>query len=348
MLRIILIAVYILICAGAISAYVTGDVEKPSVISGNELVAFITLFLVSQIVTVLDLLIRKKQIQIISAIYFGLLVGVLLSYGFIQALHPVLPPHSLFRPIVSTLLVLMLPYLCISFLLQTKDDFRFIIPFVEFSRELKGGSPLIVDSSALIDGRMSEVVETNIFNSELLIPRYVIHEVQEVADSNDKTRRVRGRRGLEVLTKLQNNPKAQVVIVETNELNYQTDQVDSQLVELAKSRGGRLLTNDFNLNKVATAQGVLVINLNDISNALKPRHLPGDRLRIKLIKQGESHGQGVGYLDDGTMVVCENTGHMMGKEIDVIITSMLQSSSGRMIFAKQVHRTSVGNAATYK
>ncbi len=342
MFRIILIAVYMLICAGAFLAYVTGDVKRPYFVEGNELATFIGLFLISQSVTVIDLLFRRKRIEVISAVYFGLLVGVLLSYGFIQALNPVIPEGSLFRPIVSTLLVLMLPYLCISFLLQTKDDFRFIIPFVEFSRELKGGSPLIVDSSALIDGRMVEVVETNIFDAELIIPRFVLHEVQEVADSHDKSRRVRGRRGLEVLTKLQSHPKAQVTVVETNELDYQTGQVDSQLVELAKSRGGRLLTNDYNLNKVATAQGVPVINLNDVSNALKPRHLPGDRLRIKLIKQGESHGQGVGYLDDGTMVVCENTSHMMGQDIDVIITSMLQSSAGRMIFARQVHKTSSG------
>jgi uncharacterized protein YacL len=235
---------------------------------------------------------------------------------------------------------LILPYLCISLLLQTKDDFRFVIPYVEFSRELKGGKPLILDSSALIDGRIADVMDTKIIDAQLVVPQFVLHEIQDIADSNDKMRRTRGRRGLDVLSKLQNSPNAEVRMHDAPDRAGDHLSVDQRLVLLAKELGGRVVTNDFNLNKVASVQGVDVVNLNDVANSLKPRYLPGERVQIRIMKEGESAGQGVGYLDDGTMVVCEQAQHLVGKEIDVIVTSMLQSSAGRMIFGRQVHQAS--------
>jgi uncharacterized protein YacL len=225
-------------------------------------------------------------------------------------------------------------------LLQTKDDFRFLIPYVEFSRELKGNRPLVIDSSALIDGRIADLVETRIIDSQLVVPQFVLREVQEVADSADKMRRTRGRRGLEVLSKLQSSPHADVRVRENSGDDPQGLSVDQRLVDVAKRMGGRVVTNDFNLSKVAGVQGVEVINLNDVANALKPRYLPGERLRIRILKEGEAAGQGIGYLDDGTMVVCEQANHLIGQDIDIIVTSMLQSSAGRMIFGRQVHHTS--------
>jgi uncharacterized protein YacL len=158
--------------------------------------------------------------------------------------------------------------------------------------------------------------------------------MQTIADSSDKMRRTRGRRGLDVLTKLQQNPKVDVRMHEVKDKDLAELTVDQRLVALAKRLGGRVVTNDFNLNKVASVQGVEVINLNDVSNALKPRYLPGEQLRIKIIREGESFGQGVGYLDDGTMVVCENASGLVGKDIEVVVTSMLQNSAGRMIFGR--------------
>ncbi|MBM4075316.1 MAG: PIN/TRAM domain-containing protein, partial [Planctomycetes bacterium] len=242
------------------------------------------------------------------------------------------PPELANVPAV--LLGIMMPYLCISFLLQTKDDFRFIIPYVEFAKEVKGGRPIIVDTSSLIDGRISDFMDTNVLDNELVIPNFVLEELQSIADSNDKMRRVRGRRGLEVLTKLQQNPKVEVRLLDARDKELSEMTVDLRLVALAKRMTGRIITNDFNLNKVAGVQGVDVINLNDVSNSLKPRYLPGELLRLKIIREGEGIAQGVGYLDDGTMVVVEQASSMVGKEIDVAVTSMLQNSSGRMIFGR--------------
>jgi len=343
MLLIILRCLYAIVCIGTILAYVTqgldGGSDPPGFIGQHRFLGFILLLVVTQLVTVFDLVFPRKRIEVISAVYFGLLIGFLLSYLFIQALTPAIAQWE-YREVAIVLTTLVIPYLCISLLLQTKDDFRFIIPYVEFSRDLKAGKPLVVDSSALIDGRIAEVVDTHIIDGLLVVPQFILHEVQEIADSNDKLRRTRGRRGLEVLSKLQNNPNVEIKMHETDKSVGDGLSIDQRLVEVAKLLGGRVVTNDFNLNKVASVQGIDVINLNDVANALKPRYLPGERLRIKVIREGESQGQGVGYLDDGTMVVCESANHLIGKEIDIIVTSVLQSSAGRMIFGRQVHTSS--------
>ncbi len=334
MWRIILWVVYAVICGGTFATYVNtvGDPPKPQFMADRPFITFVVLFLLSQLVPAIDLVIRRKRIETVSAVYFGLLIGVLLSYLLATALGPVVGED--FKPLVIIVATVTLPYICISLLLQTKDDFRFIIPYVEFSRELKGGTPLVLDSSALIDGRIADVVDTNILDSEIIVPKFVLHEVQDIADSGDKMRRTRGRRGLEVLAKLQNNPKTDIRVYESKHDDSRENSVDQKLVELAKQLNGRVVTSDFNLNKVASVQGVPVVNLNDVANSLKPRYLPGEKLRIKVIKEGESHGQGVGYLDDGTMVICEQASHLIGNEIDVTVTSVLQSSAGRMIFGR--------------
>jgi uncharacterized protein YacL len=327
MMLLILRVAYLLICAGSILAYITTEAADdksaalPQIVENNKVAAYFVLLFLSQIVTITDLLIRRKRIEFISAIYFGILIGVLLAYLMIQALTPVVPVTSQYHTALVLLTLLILPYICVSLLLQTKDEFRFVIPYVEFQRELKGGRPLVVDSSSLIDGRIADVVETQIIESQLIVPDFVLAEVQDVADSSDKNRRTRGRRGLEVLAKLQQSTHVDV-------------KVDQKVVALAKQIRGGVLTNDFNLNKVASVQGIPVINLNDLANALKPRYIPGERLNIRVIREGEGSGQGVGYLDDGTMVVCENASALVGKEIGVTVTSVLQASAGRMIFGK--------------
>jgi len=366
MLLMILRVAYLLICAGAILAYITSDVDQtdtslvpmnldgkivmvpkvgsgggvmPTVIRNNKATAFFTLLGISQIFTVVDLVIRKKRIDVISGIYFGVLVGILLAYLFIQALTPVIPQTNSYHTAVVLITLLAFPYICVSLLLQTKDDFRFVIPYVEFQRDLKSGRPLVVDSSSLIDGRIADVIETQIIESQLIVPDFILAEVQDVADSSDKNRRIRGRRGLEVLAKMLQSVNVDVKVMETNRADYKSMTVDQKVVALAKTVRGGVITNDFNLNKVASVQGIPVINLNDVSNALRPRYIPGERLQIKIIKEGEGPGQGVGYLDDGTMVVCENAANLAGKDISVIVTSVLQSSAGRMIFGKMVYQT---------
>ena len=334
MLLIIIRLLYVFICAGAIAALIGNEAKRPEIANTHTFGAFFVLFGISQIVTIVDLLVKRKRIDVISAIYFGLLVGILLSFLLMLAVEPVLNQvnYSDWIPAVNGISALILCYLSVSMILQTKDDFRFIIPYVEFARELKGGRPLILDSSALIDGRITDIAETRMIDAQMIVPSFILKEVQDIADSTDKSRRIRGRRGLDVLAKLQNIAHAEVSVREADETKGKS--VDQRLVNLSKILAGRIVTNDFNLNKVANVQGVDVINLNDMASALRPRYLPGDRLRVKVQREGESYGQGVGYLDDGTMVVCEQSQDLIGKDIDAVVTSVLQSSAGRMIFAR--------------
>ena len=226
-------------------------------------------------------------------------------------------------------------YVCISTLLQTKDDFRFIIPYMEFSKEVKGARPLVLDTSVVIDGRIADVAETRVIDQPMVVPRFVLQELQSIADSSDKLRRNRGRRGLDILNRLQKSPGIEVRIhdAEIPELAG-IREVDQRLVVLAKHLGGKVVTNDYNLNKIARLQGVEVINLNDLANAMKPIVLPGESLTVKLLKRGEEPGQGVGYLDDGTMVVAEQGAYHLGETVRLTVTSVLQTSAGRMIFGR--------------
>ncbi len=239
------------------------------------------------------------------------------------------------QDVPDLLILIFICYVCISTLLQTKDDFRFIIPYVEFSKEVKGARPLVLDTSVVIDGRIADVAETRVIDQPMMIPRFVLQELQSIADSSDKLRRNRGRRGLDILNRLQKSPGIEVRIhdAEIPELAG-IREVDQRLVVLAKHLGGKVVTNDYNLNKIARLQGVEVINLNDLANAMKPIVLPGESLTVKLLKRGEEQGQGIGYLDDGTMVVAEQGAYHLGETLRLSVTSVLQTSAGRMIFGR--------------
>lgn len=338
MLLIVIRILYAFVCAGAIAAYVNSEAPLPAFVEAHRALTMLILLPATQIITIIDILIRKKRVEVISSIYFGLLIGVLLSYLLMLALGPVLFRMGLqeWSGIINLLCPAVLAYFSISWLLQTKDDFRFVIPYVEFARDLKGGRPLILDSSALIDGRIADVVETKIIDAKLIVPSFVLKEVQDIADSSDKGRRTRGRRGLDVLARLRSIGNTEVELLEVDDRDVKGKTVDQRLVVLAKDQGGLIVTSDFNLNKVAAVQGVDVINLNDVAAALRPRFLHGDMLRVKVMREGEGAGQGVGFLDDGTMVVIEFASSMVGQEVDATVTSVLQSSAGRMIFARPV------------
>jgi len=193
-----------------------------------------------------------------------------------------------------------------------------------------GGVAKIIDTSVIIDGRILEIVQAGFLEGPLVLPRFVLRELQLIADSGDSLKRTRGRRGLDVLTKLQ-----QIATLEIVERDFDDiAQVDAKLVRLAQERGGKLVTNDFNLNRVAHVEGVAVLNINELANAVKPVLLPGEELRVAVIKEGKEPHQGVGYLDDGTMIVIENGRRLIGETVDVSVTSALQTMAGRMIFAR--------------
>jgi uncharacterized protein YacL len=314
-----------------------GEMQYDYRITG--MVAFGIIFVIAAIAVSSDLFVRHKQITTLSAVYFGLLLGLVIGSLFTMALEPILqkgPPSTqdLVQPL-RLLIILISCYLSVSTLLQTKDEFRFVIPYVEFSKQVKGGRPLVLDTSVIIDGRIADICDTRVIDTKLIVPRFVLQELQHIADSADKLKRNRGRRGLDMLKRMQNNPKVELQVHEANiaELR-EVQKVDERLVVFAKVLGARVVTNDFNLNKIAQLQGVEVINLNELANALKSVALPGEILNVRLVKPGDQLGQGVGYLDDGTMVVVEQGRAAIGQEVGITVTSVLQTNAGRMIFGR--------------
>ncbi len=298
-------------------------------------------FAFAGVVIGVDVFFPRKNLAALSGAFLGLLVGMVAAYGLglvVQMMVDALAPNLRGEAAVAwTKLLIGLPccYLAISFILQTKDDVRFVIPYVEFAKQTRGARALLLDTSVIIDGRVADIAGTNILDAPLIIPRFVLQELQTIADSSDKLKRNRGRRGLDMLNKLQTNDKIEVRISDTRLPEVDdTGDVDHKLVALAKKIDGRVMTNDYNLNKIAQLRGVDVININDLTNALKPVVLPGETVGVKIIKPGEEMGQGVGYLEDGTMVVAESSRDRIGEEVLLVVTSVLQTSAGRMIFGR--------------
>jgi uncharacterized protein YacL len=309
------------------------------------LAGMVVIFLAALVIAT-DLLVQRKEITTISAVYFGLLLGLLLGNLLATGLNPIffdfpmgmdkeLPQDTFVRRCLQVMLSVICCYICISTLLQTKGNFRFIIPFIEFSKQTKGNRPLVLDTSVIIDGRIADVCEARFIDSKIMVPRFVLLELQAVADSGDKLKRNRGRRGLDILKRIQNN----------KEIDFQLHdglipgvaeqgKVDERLVQFTKAIGGKVVTNDFNLNKMAQLEGVEVLNLNELANSLKSVALPGEVLMVRIVKNGDQPGQGVGYLEDGTMVVVEQGRNSIGQEAAVVVTSALQTPAGRMVFGR--------------
>ena len=288
-----------------------------------------------------DMRVRNKDLTVITSIYFGLLIGVFLTYVAVLALSPILAsfPDSPVIPWLAPILGMLLCYVSTSLLLQTRDDFRFIIPYVQFARDVRGLRPNVLDASAIIDGRIAELADTGLFQSRFVVPATVMEELQEISDAADKARRMRGRRGLDVLGRLRSTPTIDVEILAPREPLAETASMESEIVELARELGGRVITNDPNLVKIAGVRGVPALNVNDIAVALRPSYVPGDMIDVKIVKPGEEMGQGVGFLDDGTMVVVEHGRDVIGRTIPVSVTSTLQTSAGRLVFARpEMHR----------
>ena len=295
----------------------------------------------------LDVFSPRRKLAILAGSFFGLLVGIAIAYAlsFVVSLavDNYYNPHNIeavkleaqrdsLKRFIDMVVGVLSCYLSISFVLQTKDDFRFIIPYVEFAKQTKGARPILLDTSVLIDGRIADIVDTGMIETQLIVPNFVVDELQAVADSGDRLKRTRGRRGLDMLARLRKGTKSEVSLYESP--RHEPGEVDHLLVELARSLNARILTNDYNLNKVAQLIGVSVVNINDLANALRPVVIPGEKMRVHVVKAGEEAGQGVGYLDDGTMVVVEQARPHLNQEVEFTVTRALQTSAGRMIFGR--------------
>jgi uncharacterized protein YacL len=302
----------------------------------NEWILFVSILIVGSSPVLLDVIFPRKRIREIAGIYAGLLIGSLLAYACSLALKPTLDLFldSGAQACLLLVMAIVLCYVCVSILLQTKDDFRFIIPYVEFAREMKGRRPLLLDTSVIIDGRIADIAETGLLDQTLVVPQFVLHELQAIADSTDKLRRNRGRRGLDVIDRLQKCRQIELQMPDAELSSHRREEVDAKLLGLAKDLNGKLVTNDFNLAKTAKIQGIDTININEVSLAAKPPVLHGEQLTVRLVKEGEEPGQGIGYLDDGTMVVAELGKNFVGHEVNLIVTSILQTNAGRMIFGR--------------
>ncbi len=284
----------------------------------------------------------NRFIVSIFTLLLGLLIGFIAAYLFLQALF-LIPHFRLIKQLFPRFqaeqiedalkigITFFFCYLVVVLLVRTRNRFKLLIPFVEFNKETNERY-LIIDSSVIIDGRILSICDTNILAGTYTIPKFVLNELQLLADSVDRKKRSRGRRGIDILGELQK--KNNLKIYFDPDILPHIKEVDDKLIALTQKLDGVLITNDYNLKKIAELQHVEVINLNAVANALRPPVLPGDTIQIQIIKAGEEPDQGVGYLDDGTVVIVQNALAYIDQTVEVVVTNVLQTNMGRMVFAK--------------
>ncbi|MCA9305420.1 MAG: hypothetical protein KDA16_02730 [Phycisphaerales bacterium] len=289
------------------------------------------------LVVAIDILTPKRKLATISSILLGVFAGILATalLSFVVDLFKetfvFTDEYNRIFLTIKILLGIGLCYLGVTTVLQTSEDFRLVIPYVEFAKQFRGTKPLVLDSSALIDARVLEAAETGFLQAPLIVHRCVLDELQTMADAGDKSKRARGRRGLDIVARFQRSPRLDVSI---DDAQIPGTGVDQKLVELARLLPALIVTGDTGLARVAAIQGVGVLNINDLSRAMRPTLVPGDSITIELVRPGEQPNQAVGFLDDGTMVVAENGAPHIDTTQQLTVTSAVQTSNGRLIFAR--------------
>ncbi|MDB6016788.1 MAG: PilT protein domain protein [Pedosphaera sp.] len=279
-----------------------------------------------------DEMLKGFSLRAFSATSFGLLLGYIVA---------LLIDHSgLFENVQDTTrwlirLALFLSFSYIGIVLamrSNKEDFSLIIPYVRFAPQNKPDNLLLLDTSVIIDGRIADLIETNFLEGLIIVPRFVLKELQQIGDSNDPIRRARGRRGLEMLNRLQRSKRIEVKIHDGD--FPEEKEVDAKLVRLARNLNARLFTNDYNLGKIAELQSVNHVNIHEVAKSLKTILLPGEMLQLRIAREGKDKGQGVGYLNDGTMVVVNQAQNLVGQQVEVQVQSLLQTGAGVIVFAE--------------
>jgi uncharacterized protein YacL len=288
-------------------------------------------FIIGGIIMYLETQIRRTQFKVIWSSTIGTYAGVFLGWS-LGAIYKNITDDAPTALFIRIFFLIIMPY--IGFLVGVqKSEWLNPAHLFRFFKEKSGGrSYKLLDTSVIIDGRITDLCDTGFIEGTLVIPQFVLKELQFVADSSDSLKRQRGRRGLDVLNHLQKSSQITVVIWEMDFPEIRD--VDSKLIELARQLDAKIVTNDVNLNKVAKLRGISVLNINELANALRPVVLPGESMRVFILKEGKEKDQGVGYLDDGTMVVVDNSRRMIGQNVDITVTSVLQTTVGKMIFGR--------------
>ncbi len=280
-----------------------------------------------------EIKLRQISLRNLSAAVFGLAFGFFVAWILTRILGLTQMDESILG-MFQIVFTLVFCYMGMAIAIKGKDEFNLIIPYVRFSREEQDDKLYLVDTSVIIDGRITGICEAGFVSGKLLVPRFVLQELQSIADSKDDAKRARGRRGLDMLEKLRKTPGVEVIIHDETLPNIKA--VDAKLLRLAKMLGCCVLTNDFNLGKVAKIEGVNILNINDLANAMRVVVSPGEEMHVYIRKEGKEKAQGVAFLDDGTMIVVDNARKLIGKSVKVSVSSVLQTSAGRMIFASLI------------
>jgi uncharacterized protein YacL len=318
---------FLLLCT--VAGYEVSQVRPEWIDSGY--LGLIIGFGIGGLCVAIDEMLKGFSLRAFSSATFGLFLGTIVA-TLIDRCGLFTDADDTQRRIIRLSLFLAFGYLGMVLAMRSnKEDFSLIIPYVRFASQSRPENLLVLDTSVIIDGRIADLIEAGFVEGTLVVPRFVLHELQKIADSNDPVIRARGRRGLEMLTRLQQNKRNEVKI---HDADFPEEaEVDAKLVRLSRALNAKLYTNDYNLGKVAELQSVPYVNLNELSNALKPVILPGEIFSLRVVREGKDKGQGVGYLNDGTMVVINNAQNVIGQQVNVKVLSLLQTGAGIIIFA---------------
>jgi uncharacterized protein YacL len=321
---------FLMLCT--VGGYAVSQV-RPEYVGGHfsSLVGMVIGFGFGWLMIAIDEMLKGFSLRAFSATTFGLLLGTLVAL--------LIDRSGLFEKVDETTRWLVRLGLFLSFgyigivlaMRSNKEDFSLIIPYVRFAPQNKPDNLLLLDTSVVIDGRVADLIEANFIEGLIVVPRFVLRELQQIADSNDPIKRARGRRGLEILNRIQRNTKNEVKIHDGDFPEEQ--EVDSKLIRLARTLGAKLYTNDYNLGKIAELQSVIHVNLHELAKSLRVVLLPGEMLSLRIVREGKDKGQGVGYLPDGTMVVVNNAQSAVGQQVEAQVQSLLQTGAGIIVFA---------------
>ncbi|MDP8213011.1 MAG: TRAM domain-containing protein [Candidatus Zapsychrus exili] len=318
---------FFLALSGLVGYYIGFLLQKPVI--GAELGFLSGLFLIF-----IEQRLHKISVRGLSAMVFGFLLGIFMA-KLLSDILALLPLGDFILSTSRIVITLIFSYLGAVMALRGKDEFNLIIPYVRFRRQYMKEDAILLDTSAIIDGRIIKIYKTNFLAGQIIVPQFVLLELQQLADSKDEIKRQKGRRGLELLKKMQEDPKISIRIHEDSSL-HEDQAVDTKLITLAKIMGASICTTDYNLGQVASLQKIEILNINELTNAVRPAVFIGEEMDVQLIREGREPHQAIAYMDDGTMIVVSDASALIGKSARVRITSVLQTQTGKMIFAELI------------